>query len=142
MLFKCRLITNANVAKLLLRSQTFMKTSKNFMEKMTKGMYYSYEHCVLQLLLDRVSFFWFSKALSSYKCGVEPCCVLLTHALLSQLMLLCPYILDCANRQLSCISKCFQSLKWTLVSSVWPEQPNETPLNMSLMLWEYFDFSL
>lgn len=46
----------------LLRSQTFMKTSKNFMEKMTKGMYYSYKQnraldCVLQLLLDRVSLF-------------------------------------------------------------------------------------
>lgn len=39
--------TNANVTKLLRDSQTFMKTSKNFMVKRIKGMYHSYKQTEL-----------------------------------------------------------------------------------------------
>lgn len=66
MLFKCRLITNANVTALLLRSQTFVKTSKDFMGK---GCIMAISEQSLGLcsstIIGPCEFFCFSKAWSS-----------------------------------------------------------------------------
>lgn len=113
------------------------------LEKRNKGMFYSYQHTELWIvlfswLLERVSFFFndcycFSTAWSSCKCGVGPCCVLLTLEFVINDGVCRFSTVPITAFYLLCISKYFAILEWT-----WALQPYETPVNMSLALWECF----
>lgn len=78
----------------------------------------------------------FSTAWSSCKCGVGPCCVLLTLEFVINDGVCRFSTVPITAFYLLCISKYFAILEWT-----WALQPYETPVNMSLALWECFFYN-
>lgn len=134
------------VTKLFLNSQTLpdFNKSESLMEKRNKGMYYSYKQtglCCSAQYWSVWAFFFLTIIIASQQHG-HPVKVQWDHVACIGFSINAFVINDgvCTASTvpitafyLLCISKYFAILKWT-----WALQPYETPVNMSLMLWECF----